>query len=300
MGHGAPELVVKGLGFPECPRWHDGHLWVSDMMTGQLLKLSGNGALSVFAELAARPGGTGFGPDGSVYVASMQDCRLLRYDGDAHAEVADLSAITDGWLNDLVVDGRGRAYLGDTKGRRNTDGTVTVTEASRAAPTRIMAVLPGQAPRVVAGDMEVANGLVVTPDERTLIVSETVASRLTAFTITDDGGLAGRRVFAELPGEIPNGISVDAEGAIWVASHNGSFLRVRDGGEIADRIEVPGGPSCLGVACVLGGPDRRQLFLCSAEFEGRRMPGQEAFYENVLRTGRVDVVTVDVPGAGWP
>lgn len=300
MGHGALELVVKGLGFPECPRWHDGHLWVSDMMTKQLLKITSDGDLSVFAELPNRPGGTGFLPDGSMYVVSMQDCRLLRYDGDACAEVADLADITDGWLNDLVVDGRGRVYIGDTKGRRNSDGTVTVTEASAAAPTRIMSFLPGQEPRVVAGDMEVANGIVVTPDERTLIVSETVARRLTAFTIADDGSLVDRRVFADLPDEMPNGITADAEGAIWVASHNGSFLRVLDGGEIVDRIEVPAGSSYLGVACILGGQDRRQLFLCSAEFEGRRMPTQEALYENVLRTGRVDVVTVDVPGVGWP
>lgn len=300
MGRSAPELVVKGLGFPECPRWHQGHLWVSDMMTKQVLEISRDGAVSVFTELPNRPGGTGFLPDGSMYVVSMQDCRLLRYDGDSCTEVANVAGHTDGWLNDLVVDGRGRAYLGDTKGRRNSDGTVTVTEASAAAPTRIMAVLPGQAPSVVATGMEVANGLVVTPDERTLIVSETVACRLTAFTIADDGSLVNRRVFAELSGEMPNGITADAEGAIWVSSHNGCFLRVLDGGEITDRIEVPGGPSYLGVACVLGGDDRRQLFLCSAEFEGRRMPTQEALYENVLRTGRVDVVAVDIPGVGWP
>ncbi|HJQ45714.1 MAG TPA: SMP-30/gluconolactonase/LRE family protein, partial [Amycolatopsis sp.] len=245
MGGSGPEPLLTGLGFPECPRWHRGRLWVSDMMTKQVLEISGEGTVSVFADLPNRPGGTGFLADGSMYVVSMQDCRLLRYDSAGHTEVADVAGLSDGWLNDLVVDGRGRAYLGDTKGSRNSDGTVTVTEASAAAPTRIIAVLPGQSPRVVATGMEVANGLVVTPDERTLVVSETVARRLTAFTITDDGSLADRRVFAELPGEMPNGVTADAEGAIWVASHNGCFLRVLDGGEITHRIAAPGGAGCL-------------------------------------------------------
>jgi sugar lactone lactonase YvrE len=296
--HSSPELLVEGLGFPECPRWFDGHLLVADMMTKRISKISLDGDLQVFAELPNRPAGMGVLPDGNLLVASMLDCRLLRFEAGSCAEYADLSSLTRGLLNDVVVDSRGRTYVGDTIGNRNADGTISPEPGKPS--THIHLVGPDGNARTVARDLRVTNGLVVTPDGRTLIVAETFGSKLTAFTIAPDGSLVDRRPFADLPGEVPNGIALDAEGAVWVSSHNGRFLRVFEGGRIADVIGVPGHPGCMAIACILGGPDRRHLFLVSADFGSTRMPTYQDWLDNVLRTGRVDVMEVDVPGAGWP
>jgi sugar lactone lactonase YvrE len=288
MSHGEPELLVKGLGFPECPRWHEGQLWISDIMTRQVLQITPAGDVTVFAELAAsRPMGLGFLPGGSVLVVAMEERRLLRYDRGSCTEVADLGAVTVGLLNDLVVDGRGWAYMSNT-GRELGFGD--------RKPANVSLFAEGREPRLVASGLQLTNGLAVTPDGKTLVVAETEGRRLTAFTITSDGSLADQRVFAELGEEVPNGICVDAEGAAWVASHKGKYLRVADGGEILDTVEVAGGRERMAVACMLGGDERRQLFMTSCD----ALPSHQDFAANVERTGRVDVVTVDVPGAGWP
>jgi sugar lactone lactonase YvrE len=288
------ELVVDGLGFPDAPRWHHGELWVSDIMTKQVLKVAADGTLSVFADVARGANGIGFMPDDTVLLVSMEDCRLLRYAGTTCTASVDLSDVTSGYVNDLVVDGFGRAYASDTGGRRLGDGTVTL-EPIRM-PGHISMWQIGQEPRIAATGLQVPNGLVVTPDGKTLIVAETLGERVSAFTIADDGSLLDSRVFAHLPGEVPNGISVDVEGAVWIASHTGRYLRVADGGEILDTIEVPGGPDRRAVACMLGGHDGRQLFMCSAD----SIPSHQDILDNVQRTGRIDVVGVAVPGAGWP
>jgi sugar lactone lactonase YvrE len=288
MRRGAPELLVKGLGFPECPRWHDGRLWISDIMVREILWLDDNGSPHTFAELPARAMGTGWLPDGTMLVSSMDDARLLRCDGGrAFAEVADLRDVTAGLLNDLVVDGLGRTYVGCT-GRPLGTGD--------RKPTSITLVADGQPPRVVASDFVLTNGMAVSADNRRLVVADTLAGTLTAFTIADDGSLVDRRLFADLGDEVPNGICGDAEGAIWVASHTGSFLRVLEGGRIADRVQVAGGRERMAVACMLGGADGRRLFMASTD----HLPGPQAFAENAERSGRIDVLTVDVPGAGWP
>jgi sugar lactone lactonase YvrE len=282
-----PHLLVNGLGFPECPRWHNGVLWVSDIMTRQILNVGADGSTTVFAELPHRPMGLGFLADGDILVVSMEDCRLLRYRDGNSTVLADLASITVGLLNDLVVDGSGRAYLSNT-GRKLGLGD--------RKPANIVTFAAGEPPRVVASGLQLSNGMVVTPDRRTLIVAETEGARLSAFTIADDGSLVDQRVFASLPGHIPNGICGDAEGAVWVSSHNGGFLRVLEGGEIADRVEVAGNSARMATACALGGVDGRQLFMASCD----QLPSHADFLANVERSGRVDVVTVDVPGAGWP
>jgi sugar lactone lactonase YvrE len=282
-----PELVIGGLGMPEAPRWHDGKLWFVDHPMKQVLTVGPDGKTTLFADVPTRPMGIGFLPGGVVIVVSMEDARLLRYEaGEAGTvtEYADLSAVTVGLLNDLVVDGRGWAYASNT-GRR------TDPDAERA-PANIGLFIEGQAPRVVASGLRLSNGLVVTPDGSTLIVAETLGARLTAFTIAGDGSLTGQRVFADLEGEVPNGISLDAEGAVWVSSHQGRYLRVMEGGKITDTVDVPGGTHRMAIACMLGGEDGRQLFLVSVDALPRT--------EEMLGTGRVDVVTVEVPGAGWP
>jgi sugar lactone lactonase YvrE len=297
MNYRVLDLVLDGLGFPECPRWYDGHLWVSDMMTKELVRIGRDGTASVVARFEGRPGGSGFLPDGSMCVVSMEDCRVLHQKGTAFEAVADLMHLAPSWLNDMVVDGRGRMYITDTKGRR--DGVVV--DESGGVSTQILSLGLGEAPRLAATGLNLGNALVVTADASTLIVAETLGSRLSAFTIADDGSLSDRRVFADLGGEIPNGIALDAEGAVWVASHLGRCIRVLEGGDVVESVEVPGGPDgALAVACALGGDDRRELFITSALVASRRGPSPQELAENVLRTGRVHRVTVDVPGAGWP
>jgi len=289
MSAGRPEPVLDGLVFPECPRWRDGRLLLSDMPTKQVLELAADGKVTTFAEVDLWPMGIGFLPDGSTLVVSMEDCRLLRYDGDTCSEYADLSGVSVGFLNDLVVDGLGRAYASNT-------GRDSARKGERR-PANVVLHQEGSAPRAVASGFEISNGLVVTADGATLVVAETEGARLTAFSIAEDGSLTDRRVFAELDGEVPNGICGDAEGGVWVASHAGRFLRVLDGGRIVESIAAPGDGDRLAVACALGGDDGRQLFLTTAH----HMPSYEEMVgEAVDRTGRVDVVTVDVPGAGWP
>jgi sugar lactone lactonase YvrE len=290
------ELLVDGLGFPECPRWHADRLWVSDLHTKQLLEIALDGEVTVFGSFPARPGATGFLPDGSFYLVSMEDRRVLHFGGPAPTEVADLSALAGSWLNDLVVDREGRAYVTDILGSATAPGG-SDGSARGEVWSKIFLVGRGEEPRVVADHMNVANGIVITPDEGTVITAETYANRLTAFRIADDGSLTDRRLFADLGDEVPNGISLDAEGAVWVSSHRGSFLRVVDGGEVVDRIDAPGDAGSMAVACMFGGEERRQLFLCSANYGGRHRP--DLYGENPAM-GRVDVVTVDVPGAGRP
>jgi len=284
MGGQQPDLVLGGLGMPECPRWHDGRLWISDHPMKQVLTVGPDGVPSRFATVPNRPMGIGFLADDSVLVVSMEDARLLRYAAGNCSEYADLSDVTVGLLNDLVVDGRGWAYASNT-------GRGAHFQLERK-PANIGLFIAGHKPRIVASDLSLSNGLAITPDGSTLIVAETLGERVTAFTITNDGSLRDRRVFADLPGEIPNGICLDAEGAVWVSSHAGRFLRVMDGGKTVDAIEVPGGAHRMAIACMLGGADGRQLFLVSVDDLPRT--------EEMLGTGRVDVVSVDVPGAGWP
>jgi sugar lactone lactonase YvrE len=287
MTAGSPEPLVKDLGFPECPRWRDGKLWVSDIMFRQILNVGLDGTWTVFAERPVRSMGTGWLPDGTLVIVSMEDARLLALRDDEWVELADLSPITTGLLNDLTVDGKGRCYVSCT-GRPLGFGD--------RKPTHVSLFVEGEAPRVVAGDFTLTNGIVVSEDLRRLVVADTLGGTLTAFTIADDGSLVDRRLFADLGDEVPNGICGDAEGAIWVSSHKGSYLRVLEGGRIADRVHVAGGAGRLAIACGLGGDDGRQLFMAS----GDHLPPPEAFDANVERTGRIDVVTVDVPAAGWP
>jgi sugar lactone lactonase YvrE len=180
-------------------------------------------------------------------------------------------------------------------GTRTPEGPLTPPEGDFF--TQILLVGVGLEPRVVADDVKNANGMVITPDGKTLIAAETVARRLTAYSIAPDGSLSDRRLFADLGEETPNGITLDAEGAVWVSSHNGRFLRVQDGGNVVDTIDAPGGRNYMAVACVLGGADGRQLFMCTADYGGARMP---LIWGPNPHTGRVDVVTVDTPGAGSP
>jgi sugar lactone lactonase YvrE len=277
-----PHAVLGGLGFAEGPRWHEGRLWFSDMGTGWVSAVTVDGDAEQIVEVPGRPSGLGWLPDGDLLVVSMGERRVLRFDGSTLHEHADLSSLVSYDCNDMVVDGTGRAYVGNA-------GFDLREQPLRPRPAELVLVTPDGAASVVDREVVFPNGSVVTPDGATLVVGETFGRRLTAFDIGDDGRLSGRRLFADLPDVSPDGICLDAEGAVWVAdATGGGCLRVREGGEVADRVATA--RNCF--ACMLGGDERRTLFLLTAEgFGGKAMR---------RRTAAVEAVEVEVPGAGWP
>lgn len=277
--------VAGGLCFGEGPRWHEGRLWFSDMHGGQVLAMSPAGALETIVEVPGRPSGIGWLPDGSMLVVSMTDRRVLRLAVGSRTlvEHADLSALAGWHCNDMVVDGAGRAYVGNFG--------FDIDRRAEPVSTCLVLVEPDGRARVAAEGLEFPNGAVITPDGATLIIGESFGRRLSAFAIDGDGSLSGRRVWAELDGAAPDGICLDTEGAIWIASPLGhQVLRVGEGGGVLDRIDVG---ERNAYACMLGGPDRRTLYICTARSSNPEKTVQQ-------RAGQIDVVDVDVPGCGWP
>lgn len=276
------EVLLDGLAFPEGPRWRDGKLWFSDMHSQRVMTVDGAGNAATVVEVPNDPSGLGWLPDGRLLIVSMRDRKLLRLDADGLREVADLGGIATHHCNDMVVDERGRAYVGNF-GADFTSGEPMV-------PAAIALVEPDGTVRVAADALMFPNGAVITPDGRTFIVGESFASRMTAFDIAADGTLVNRRVWAQLENALPDGCCLDAEGAIWVASPiSGEVLRVREGGEVTERIAV----STQAIACMLGGDDRRTLFILTA---GTLVPDEAT----QRRDGRIETVRVDIPGAGMP
>jgi sugar lactone lactonase YvrE len=271
------------LAFPESPRWHDGALWFSDFYTHRVQRVTMDGRCETVVSVPGQPSGLGWLPDGRLLVVSMTDRRLLRLDGQTLTEVADLSTLAPFHCNDMVVDAKGRAYVG------NFGFDLAARETPRS--TGLILVLPDGQARVVAQDLHFPNGAVITPDGRTLIIGESYASRLTAFDIAQDGSLSGRRVWATLVKATPDGICMDAEGAIWLASPiSREVIRVREGGEVTHRIPTPG----QALACMLGGLDRCTLFVLM----GKLMVTPEQSRESL--TGAIYTLPVTVPGAGLP
>ncbi|MEV6621515.1 SMP-30/gluconolactonase/LRE family protein [Amycolatopsis sp. NPDC051106] len=294
---GQPKVVLEGFSFLECPRWHDGRLWVSDFYTERVVATDGRGGTEVVAEVPGQPSGLGFLPDGRLLVVSMRDHRILVRDERGElTEHADLSGVVSGALNDMVVDDRGRAWVGNFGFDLMGGAPLRYATLTRVDPDGTVAV--------AAEDLGFPNGMVILPGG-VLVVAETFAGRLTAFDIGEDGELSGRRVWAQF-GETPqtddveaavqllqvapDGICADAEGAIWVADavHN-RVLRVEEGGRVLDEIDAGTGV----FACMLGGDHGRTLFLCAAPSfpEHERRPVREA---------QLLAVDVEVPHAGLP
>jgi len=279
--------VIDGLAFPEGPRWHDGRLFFSDQHAQQVLALASDGTVEEIARVAQQPSGLGWTPEGQMLIVSMIDRRLLRLDPGAAAdgrlvEVADLSALATFHCNDMVVSADGRAYVGNFG--------FDLDAGERPRPATVIAVDPDGTATTAAEDMRFPNGSVITPDGRTLVVGETVAGRLTAFTIEDDGRLTNRRVWAQLEGALPDGICLDAEGAIWLACPlSRRCLRVAEGGEVLEEIAT----EQSAFACMLGGDDRRTLYICTSEMATTAETVSK-------RPGRIRTRRVDVAGAGLP
>ncbi len=276
-------LIFADLRFPEGARWHEDRLWFSDMHTGQVFR--SNPAARTLEEIAVvddQPSGLGWLPDGSLLVSCMLSRTVRRLGADGKTAVfADVSALTDAPVNDLVTDRLGRTFLGGF-------GYDLYADAAQK-PGPIFGIDPDGTPTVAEDDMVFPNGSVILPGTATLVVAETWGARLTAFDITDDGALTGKRVWAELPsGSTPDGICVDTAGAVWVSSITTSqFMRVEAGGRVTRVITVEG--RCA-TDCVLGGPQGTTLFLLTSN---SWQPS-----ETTARAGRIEAVEVDVPGPG--
>jgi sugar lactone lactonase YvrE len=273
-------VLLDGIVFPEGPRWHAGRLWFSDIHGHKVIALTPEGEREDVADVPQRPSGLGFLPDGTLLIVSMVDGLLLRKDDGGLSTVADLSSYGSGGLNDMVVDAHGRAYV-DTYGvggdRRN--GGIILVKPN------------GEVSLAVQG-LTFPNGLVITQDGGTLIAAETMGHRLTAFDIEADGALSNQRVWAELGEVTPDGICVDSEDCVWVGSpFTGEFIRVREGGEVTDRLPTPGK---WAVACALGGEDRRTLFCLTAETT------MDDLFKHGKAKGWIETAQVPVAGAGWP
>jgi len=276
------DTLLEGLTFPEGPRWRDGRLCFSDFYSHRVLTVDLDGASATVVEVPAQPSGLGWTPDGRLLVVSMLDRRLLRLDADGLAAVADLSGLATGPCNDMVVDAAGRAYVGNFGYDRHA-----------GQPPRdacLARVDPDGAVTAVADRMMFPNGSVITEDGSTLIVAETHARRLTAFDLAADGTLANRRVFADLGEGYPDGICLDEKGAIWFADpRRKGVYRVREGGRVEQTISTGDRGA---YACMLGGADRRTLFVCTSAASGPAATRETA--------GRIEVARVEVPGAGLP
>lgn len=290
---GPTRLLAEGIYFGEGPRWHDGRLWFSDFHAHAVKSVSLAGDLRTEFEIDDQPSGLGWMPDGSMLIVSMTKRQLLRRTAEGQMHVhADLSGIATFHCNDMVVDGAGRAYVGnfgfDLDHELETRGTESVLADHVTA--RLALVGADGSVAVAAADMHFPNGSVITPDGRTLIVGETLAACLTAFDIGTDGRLSNRRVWASTAPAIPDGIALDAEGAIWIANPVApQCLRIAPGGAVLDVIDT--GDPCY--ACMLGGDDGRTLFMLTA----KTSVGHQAA---TAPQGRLLVATVDSPGAGRP
>ena len=280
----ALETVMERLAFPEGPRWHDGRLFFSDMHGQQVIALAPDGAHEVVADVPNDPSGLGWLPDGRMLVVSMRDRRVLRQEpGGALVEHANLWDLAPYHCNDMVIDAAGRAYVG------NFGFDLHAQEKPRT--TVMLAIEPDGSVRVVADELAFPNGTVITPDGSTMIVGESMTGRLTAFDIAADGSLGNRRLFAQLDGAIPDGICLDAEGAVWSACPmTGRVLRVAESGEVLEVVDTGRGGA---FACMLGDDDRRTLYVCTASTSD---PDQCI----ARHDGRIERLRVEVPGAGRP
>lgn len=268
-----PTPLANGFCFGEGPRWFEGLLWFSDMLGEAVHTVALNGAMSTLALPGRAPSGLGFRPDGTLLIVSTEDRQVLRYDGERVTLLADLGDLVPANLGDMVIDPHGRAFVGS----QAREGGV------------IVRIDPDDTATVVAGDLDFPNGMVITPDGDTLVVAESTGRRLTAFTLTADGALVDRRVFADGLDGPPDGLAIDAEGGVWAAmtlAHQ--FERITDGGNVSDRVDMAGRTA---IACALGGPEGRTLFLLSST---------DAYPERLIGTkaSRVDALLVDVPAPG--
>jgi sugar lactone lactonase YvrE len=277
------QTLLTGLAYGESPRWHEDRLWFSNWGAQEVVAVDVNGKSEVILRIPSFPFSIDWLPDARLILTSGRDGRLQRMEPDgALVTHADLSRLSGGW-NEIVIDGRGNTYINGVgfdlmAGEKFVPGIVALLSADGSA-------------RQVADGVAFPNGMVVTPDNSTLIVAESYGRRLTAFDIAADGSLSNRRVWADLGDGVPDGLCLDAEGAVWYGDvPNKRCVRVREGGEVLETISLDRG--CF--ACMLGGTDKRTLFMMAAEWRG------PAKMTDGARTGQVLTVEAPSPGIGWP
>lgn len=277
------KILLDRLAFPECPRWRDGTLWFADCHDGVVVNMAVDGRVLETFAIPGGPAGIGWLPGGDMLVVSMADlCIYRRAKDGALTRHADLSGHHRHHANDMVVDGAGNAYVGEVGFRPDEE----------ARSTSVLLVRPDGSVTVAAADMMTPNGSVITSDHATLVVAESRERRLMAFRIAQDGALTDRRLFAQLgPDQVPDGICLDEEGAIWVASPRAaSVLLVDRSGKVVEEIATG---ELKPYACMLGGSDRRDLFICLAA-------GHDPAGTQRDRRGAIGVMQVAVGGSGYP
>ncbi|MEV6282436.1 SMP-30/gluconolactonase/LRE family protein [Kribbella sp. NPDC051770] len=277
------EVLLSGLGIPESPRWRDGRLWFANWIAQEIVAVGLDGTVERWPAPSERLMGWSIDwlPDGSLLTTGD---RLRRQQADG-----SFTTYAEQHANEIVVDARGNAYV------NGADFDFAGGEAPK--PGYIKLVTPTGEIREVAQDIQFPNGMVISPDGSTLVISESFAGRLTAFDIAADGGLGNRRVFADGLG--PDGICQDVEGAIWVATGGSDVVRVADGGEVLQRVELSADKAPFAIA--LGGDDRRTLCILRAEWRpGDSITDNLDRLTNGPRTGEIVTLRVDVPGTGRP
>ena len=279
-----PQTLMTGIAFGESPRWHDGRLWFADWGAQELIAVDLEGRSEVVVRVPSFPFCVDWLSDGRLLIVSARDRLLLRREPDGSlATHADLSGLSDYPWNEIVVDGRGNVYV-------NNIGFEF--PCGEFAPGIVALLAPDGSVRQVADGVAFPNGMAVTPDNSTLIVAESYANKLTAFDIAEDGGLSNRRVWADLGDGVPDGLCLDAEGAVWYADvPNKRCVRVREGGEVLQMIDLDRG--CF--ACMLGGPDGKTLFLVAQEWRG-----MESAVDEEKRTGQILTAPATAASDGWP
>ena len=282
------EILCSGFGLVESPRWHEGRLWFSDWTGGRIVAVDDAGVTEVIVEHESLPLCFDFLPDGRLVLVSNQERALLSLEDDGSlAPYADLSALSPYGCNDIVVDGRGYAFVNSP----NFDFAAGPPEGD-VQPGVVGVVTPGREVRTVADDLAFPNGMAVSADGGTLVVADSYRHQLVGFAITDDGSLAERRVWADLGDHAPDGICLDADGAAWYADvPHQVCVRVAEGGEVLDTVDLDRG----GFACMLGGATVPALYVVAAVW-----PGAAGLMTHTEWDGQVLRKRVDVRGAGWP
>lgn len=280
--HLQAEVLVEGLMFPEAPRWHQDRLWFTDQHAKQVLQMKPDGSLSLFASTPDLPGGLGWLPDGTLLVVFMTQRKVYQFSKQQWQEYADLSQLATFHCNDMVVDDIGRAWIGnfgyDLHGGEN------------IKPASLVLVKREETPQAVSDDLIFPNGCAITNDKSTLIVAETFASRITAFDLDPQGHLSRARVWAELGGAYPDGLCLDQQANVWVATPNtGEVMHLSKSGQVLARVKTKGRP----YACMLGGPQGNTLYIATSETDDP----QEAVSG---RSGRIEACETQSKHMGYP
>ena len=289
-------ILRDGLFFGEGPRWHEGRLWYSDFYDHAVHAIDLDGNDERIVEVESQPSGLGWLPNGDLLVTSMLDRKLMRWNGSKLTTHADLGNHFTWHANDLLVDQQGRAYIGnfgfDFEVFLDEQGIEGLFADPDSLTTVMCRVDPDGTINVASAGLIFPNGMVITPDGKTMIVAETLALRLTAFDIGADGSLSNRRVWADLSAHMaaPDGICLDAEGAVWIANALAPrLMRIGEGGVVLDEVET----TMNTYACMLGGPEGKHLFAMTA-------PTSDSRHAPLEPNGAIEIIEVAVPHAGLP